>query len=463
VTYEFMKLQHQYEVFTRLAEVEAVVFVAEQLPEVIDQAWVRRHDWIIARTLKDESFRETLNDLIHSVDDTQDLDPDGRIADMLDKAETTFASFQGGRDLSVPDVYAEPLRTYRAELQAGEERRRANAARQQRRERLYQHIRDNLLHYCQAVWRAEDADQRLLRYKREGRRVPVEWRGPLRVVRAAAPTPLDLGDFHPTGRDADLWEVIDPTGPIDYVGNYAVYAVRPLPSHRRTVLPLDEQSEDQRSRFRNSLNQGELLLGLPDVVTEMAAPYREPGTSALRDPARTYFEQQAQRVDLQELLLLPDEAVYDLVAHLPRLLPELLDQNGEVARNNGQLAYQLTQNDWAQYLYLKNNTRRFLVDSNNLYLNLCSSGGVALEPFKRAHRYLDVLRAAEGVQTERLRNARRQALVNDPDAFDPDVDKVVVVGDGHAVETAALVHGLTRADAEAPVVPASPVADGEER
>jgi hypothetical protein len=57
---------------------------------------------------------------------------------------------------------------------------------------------------------------------------------------------------------------------------------------------------------------------------------------------------------------------------------------------------------------------------------------VALEPFKRAHRYVDVLKANEQRRAEALRNERRELLKDQAGAFDPDVSKVVVVGGADA-------------------------------
>src|SRR4029077_12521985 len=85
VTYEYSTLQRQYEVFTRLAEVQTVVYVAEALPptSAIDEEWIRHHDWIIARGLRDESFRETLNALIQDVDPSTPISGEERFGQMF--------------------------------------------------------------------------------------------------------------------------------------------------------------------------------------------------------------------------------------------------------------------------------------------------------------------------------------------------------------------------------------------
>jgi hypothetical protein len=145
------------------------------------------------------------------------------------------------------------------------------------------------------------------------------------------------------------------------------------------------------------------------------------------------------------LLGLGDDEVYDFISYLPRTADEFLDDNGDVIRGrNGELKRPISDGEWGEYLYRKNNTRRFLVDSNNVYLNIRSSGGAALEPFKRAHRYLDVLRAAEALRADRLKNLRRGHLISAERAFDPDIEKVVIAGNasGHGGASAAMTEAL---------------------
>jgi hypothetical protein len=165
----------------RLAEVQNVVLVAERLPKPAEicLSWVRRHDWILAKVLLDESFRDALDTI-------------------REKRRT-------------------PLDATRA--------------------RLYEHLRANILHYQRAIWQEEDPQQRSMRYRKSGKKVPLEWRFELQSGRALsvdvfadrlAATDVD-GQFaaYSGGREANLDEVINPAGPIAYYGNYAVYLMRP--------------------------------------------------------------------------------------------------------------------------------------------------------------------------------------------------------------------------------------------
>jgi hypothetical protein len=431
ITYEYHKLQQQYEVFTYLAEVQSVVFVAEDVPSPveIDEEWVRKYDWILAKVLKDESYRQTLNDLIQDTDENDPLTGNDPFRSMLDKALQQFATFNpntgGLGGLTVPDIYAEPQRIYQERLRENAARQRANELRFVKRQRLLQHIRDNILYYCRAIWAHEDPDQRIQRYKKEDRRVPIAWRGPSTLAPLGA-RGFSALEFVPTGQDAPLWELIDPTGPIDYGGNYAVFGLRPLPE------------SIQIDRDPRELASDSITVSLDTVHAMMRAPYVDPTEGdTLLDPALRAFRERAG-----EQRMLSDEQVEDLLTYLPRLESQLLetDSNGSVIvdaqgrprvrRSNGLLQNPVSSRDWAEYLYRKNGTRRFLVDSNNLYLSIRIGQGAILETFKRAHRYIDVLKAYEELGAMGLKNERRGAHMGEGNAYDPDIEKILIMSDG---------------------------------
>lgn len=171
-------------------EIENVILVAEKLPlpGEINLSWVRRHDWILAKVLLDESFRDALN--------TIGQEPAEEQLELL-------------------------ARDHNLTLQ---------------RDRLWKHLRDNILHYQRAIWQQEDPQQRIMRYRKSGTRVPLEWR--FELDSGAALTIDELcdrlsatsvhGQFaaYSGGREADLDEVIDPS-PVGYYGNYCIYRMRP--------------------------------------------------------------------------------------------------------------------------------------------------------------------------------------------------------------------------------------------
>ena len=62
VTYLFDELQRRYLVDESLHKVTPVVLVANQVPapDEIDQGWILRHDWILKRTILDDSYLPAL-------------------------------------------------------------------------------------------------------------------------------------------------------------------------------------------------------------------------------------------------------------------------------------------------------------------------------------------------------------------------------------------------------------------
>lgn len=424
LTLQYHMLQHQYEVHTYLFAVRNAVFVAEEVPAPyeIDANWVRRYDWIIADELIDESFRATLNELIQDAEDEDPIDFDDQsnpYASMLTTARNKFAGFdsQGGGGglggLSVPDIYAEPQRQFDYFRKGEAARRRANRIRDARRSRLYSHIRDNILHYCRAIWAREDNEQRMLRYRKEGRTVPYMWKGPL------IQSEVNASQFEPDGQRVSVDEIVSDITPIGFIANYVVFGIVNSDRNLDSAVEVEVDSPD-----------GEIRLPLQELLNVVRSAYTNESGTELRDPALDFFLEEADGLlaaDPEALRTISDEKVLDFLTFLPHLRDELVDENGDVLRSNGLLVFSISSGQWAEYLFRQNATRRFLLDSNNLYVSLLLGDGVALEPFKRVHRYIDVLMAEEERRAASAKNERRVLLKNEPQAFDPDISKVVVV------------------------------------
>lgn len=432
LTLMYHTLQNLYDVSTALQAVERVVFVPERLPAPyeIDAAWVRRYDWIIAAELIDESFRQTINGLI-TEENTETLVEYGSSGDpyasMLSQTRDRFASFDtpgnagGLGGLDVADIFAEPQRQFDQYRRDEEARRRTNRLRSIQRGRLYTHIRDNILHYCRAIWAREDAEQRILRYRREGRTVPYVW---LSSLNGAEAEKFVAGDV-----SVALGDVIDDITPVGFTGNYVTFRLRPFSAQERKLATLDVLTAN-----------GQMVLTLADVLDIMCARFTDATGTELRDPALDLFIEEAETLAPGALASLSDETVRELVSHIPEAAPDLIGPGGEVLRgNDGALLNPVSVERWGLFLLRRNGSRRFLVDSDNLYVSLLLGDGIALEPFKRAHRLLDVLREREALQADTLKNERRDILKAEPMTFDPDVTKVVVAG---GVATDALLGGL---------------------
>lgn len=443
LTYEYHKLQQQYEVFTYLEEVQGVIFVAEDVPKFIDIIWISEHDWIISKVLKDESFRGALNDLINNP--AIGVSNDEKYSLLVDEAKGKFAKFEGqsgdlNSGLNIPDIYSQPLEIYQREKRYTEERTKEEEIKRLQRERLIKHLEDNILYYCRAIWSNEDPDQRLLRYKKENRRIPVEWEIPLNED-----GPINLSSIsfqaQPKGTPLPLWEIIDPSGPISYIGNYAIFGIKPSPEF-------------------DNIDDG--TMSLNGLLSLLRIPYLDENDQAdLLDPALKAFRAQAENPKsygnnigieksaegkVTNIIKLNEEKVLDIISYLPRLQESLIQGNDDggyefLINEDGILKNPIKIKDWAEYIYRKNGTRRFLVDSNNLYLSIRLDDGSTFEPFKRAHRYLDVLKSNEELMAMQLKNERRSRHLDEENVYDPDVRKVIIIDNSdheHTSHSAAL-------------------------
>lgn len=418
LTLEYHMLQHLYDVYTYLQSVKNVIYVAEKIPtpNLINKSWVRAHDWIIAEVLINESFRDTLNELIQDIEDQGLVNfssATNPYATMRKEAQDKFAAFnsignpEGIGGINVPDIYAEPQRQYDEFRKNEELRKKANKLRKLRQSRLFDHIRHNILHYCQAIWAKENNEQRMLRYKKEGRTVPAIWKGPSIV------TDQEISHFHPTEARVSIENIINNIEPLGYSGNYVVFEITPPEVQEDDLVDMDTNTPD-----------GQVSIPLRELLDILRSKYTNNEGTGLLDPALTYFIEEAEGLSFETI---PDETVFDFISYLPHLTDFLLDVDTVLRKDDGKLKYSISEEEWGEYQFKKNATRRFLVDSNNLYISLFLGNGVALEPFKRAHRFIDVLKADEDRKAEVLKNERRDLLKNEAEAFDPDISKVVVV------------------------------------
>jgi hypothetical protein len=82
-----------------------------------------------------------------------------------------------------------------------------------------------------------------------------------------------------------------------------------------------------------------------------------------------------------------------------------------------------------RYLLRRETGRRVAVDTANLLIEVEVSRGAALEPFKRLHRYIDVLKEDEERRRRHLDNERRSKLLSKDRLGDPDIEAVTVVSE----------------------------------
>jgi hypothetical protein len=82
--------------------------------------------------------------------------------------------------------------------------------------------------------------------------------------------------------------------------------------------------------------------------------------------------------------------------------------------------------NYHRYLVLRDSGRLISVDTANVLLDVKVSQGATLEPFKRLHRYIDVLKEEEERRRRHLDNERRARLLDVGKLADPDIERVIV-------------------------------------
>ena len=452
ITCVYSKLQRQYEIFTSLAEVQEVVMVAELVPkpDEINYKWVKKHDWIIAKVLLDDSFREALNSISR---DSLTPDQTGMTADLKGILNTTvshlgsLASHNRTSELSISgvDMVQESQKNYLDASIQRAQRQRQNYLLETKRERLYKHIYENILHYCRAIWSNEDPQQRVLRYRSQEIKIPTEWNffefaenGQLKKVwdidelydeKLMDDNPNDEivkeinGKFIHTDDYVYLADLINPAGPIGFFGNYALYYLKPeyVTNDVLNIFNILKLPYVYFSSTQNGDGELEYDYNNPVLMDPVLKKCKE---DQLVNPVSdiTIQTQQDEMIKFVPKLRLAYHKAKAKVKH-----PKTEEDKNAVENfiNN----YDLFREYYAEYKFREDLSRRFLVDTNNLVLDILPGEGSALEGFKLAHRGVDVLTAIEKKEKLKLENRRRKRLLKEGKLGDPDIDKLIIVSD----------------------------------
>ena len=382
-THVYSRLQNRYEVLTRPAEIQNVVLVAEKLPTPaeIDLSWVRRHDWILAKALLDESFRDALDTI------QRDLELDTK------------------------------------------------------RHRLYEHLRANILHYQRAIWQQEDPQQRSMRYRKSGKKVPLEWRfelesGPTLTIdelgdRLAA-TNVD-GQFaaYSAGREADLDQVIDPAGPIGYYGNCAVY------------------------QMRSEFGSGDLFSMLHFFKSPYLRPNPETGEPEVEDPVQIQISEDPAVVAASDQAI--DQHRDEMLQYVPELRLELARARkqvsdgtdpGAVDRLEGQSG--ALRRHFATYLFRRERARQIALDTDGLVIDVIRGADPAHVKPERSDGGIDLGEVPEGYRLI-LESGRGIEPLSANGHRDAEVERVILSAGG-GERTPSLLAGAGAPQAQERVI-----------
>lgn len=454
----FYELQRRFQVYEQLRCVMPVILVAQYVPrpEEINEEWILRHDWIIRRFLPDDSFEPALTylstraagdqvilaDLLEHmtqiratvrelrteilsvraraerqleaiqryVNQQSDIvaaaDSDGWLENAW---ETVAGKDEGSRDAirileeAARERYEKAVRDeqdLRARLErestalqvATDEYVKALAEHRNHRveiDRLIKHIRAYILHYMQGIWSYEHPDQLFFRqHTLTAPRLesltrtctltpengwpdgvaPVPGKKCYRVTfttEVAYGTETDASG-NTVDKRATLAELADLDRVIGYKGNYIIY-------------PLKESNA---------------------LTDYMMMPYIDT-TLGLRDPdgaGNWTLEEFKNYVECLRTSLTPaefDEIAVDLEKQTQEILASP-HRDGEF----------------------------ITIPTNSLYMQMLADSGKALEPFKEAHRQMDVLKVRSEVRSAELDNCRRAKLVLTDKLEDPNVEAV---------------------------------------
>lgn len=515
ITCFYETVQQIYTVNTALEGIDPVIFVAERVPrpEELTIDWIRRYDWILDRVLLDDSFRDTLGLVSTQQPDfalalsaqSLGLDEVSRLSKVLEKAEASLATIHQLPG-SIANTYEATLNAYQSAVAMARSRLEQVQQLLLRVERLVDHVADNILYYCRAIWAEEDTDRRMMRYA--SLRLPTRFRPSLNTVNVET-DPLTGQAIYTGAWEADpnswrpLSDVIHPVGPIAYAGNYAVYRIRYIEStaglsrvirlanqaYYEPVPPLLQVSAAGRAAALNAtvIVDNEDFYSGDNYVLRVSNPPVPPPPPAGGGPLagggvvgpavqfglqltliRREFDGTA--VDLTALAApnqgaVPAHMIGPLVLSFDGLRltvagqvqagdeivllarpPLLVDPELKYRR----LLDPLLTIAEAQQQIDDDNTEDIVVDTSNLWLNLIKGSGTVLEDFKLEHRRIDV-------ETARAELIRRYLRLDQNVLADPDIEKKVII---HGPANATRVAEGEAVLEDPPPAPAPPIPPG---
>lgn len=466
VTYLFYELQRRYAVQEKLNKITPVILVANDVPSPheVDEAWLLRHDWIIKRVILDDTFRPALDYLSSNYTGTEiqlevlKLEVEhqrtvvDKIAQQVSQANEALKTatlglqtaenqevtdLQNAAKLSIVKSIFDPLGLSQSPSDGGNADRarvdfakdaldraqtKANQLLSQLKtettalqlaidkyvraakehydklaqiDRLRIHVKDNILYYMQAIWTYEPPDQRYFRlYDID---VPVfshnstvtaqpdqSPRGLLDKSLSRQRNRFTVGDFSvPVYNDAmlKLHQVADIDTLLGFKGNYMMFPVVNF-NYMTWFMMRDYLSFTVDS---NQPGGGSVQAQDPDPLADLSISDLQTAYNniAAKDPKS--FTQNEDK--FKEIML--------------RLLE---DENDEI-----------------------------IVPSDSLYIEALPGTHPLLEDFKLIHRAVDVKKAQADARHAELENLRLAARLDANDLGDPDIDKVVVVGQGQNV------------------------------
>lgn len=462
VTYLFYELQRTYQISEKIHALTPVILVANDVPapDEITDAWLIENGWILNRVILDDSFRPALEYLTKSfvgaeinigiLEDNaiaqrnlaaeigQQLKLENQVVSSGEQgvrdAVTKLAQSQEGQgflnaiksvfdpvgitgktDTGIPTAAQTMLDFAKDSLdRADKERSRledrlqaavtalqaavdklSSAVKEHYNQlaevdRLRLHVKENILYYMQAIWNHEPPDQRYFRlYNIDVPMLTADTVNMAINLYSAESTmfdatgafvgqlPVPLTVTFPTQK---LAQVADLDHPLGYKGNY-------------TIFPLTQNNY---------------------LTLHMMQDYIEVGDDVfLRDPDEfgNYTVD-----DLKSLAACINQTDHNAFAKVKDQITQAIIDRLTAPRADSDIV---------------------IVPTSSLYVEALVGTHPLLEDFKLIHRALDVKKVQAEVRHAELENVRLAARALEDKLGDPDIEKVVVVGDGKNVSVDA--------------------------
>jgi hypothetical protein len=252
-------------------------------------------------------------------------------------------------------------------------------------DRLRLHVKDNIIHYMQAIWTYEPPDQRYFRlYNLD---VPIFTQGgniqiiPKTGIGAIDPSRTAYSIFWPppivSTNTMKLHQVAEIETLLGFKGNYMIFPLVNFDNYMAWYLMQDYIHFDDSAGVVAADPDPTAGMTLDQLKAAMAAIHaQDPASFAANEPA---FEQ---------------------------IMMQLLSDATQ---------------------------KMIIVPSKSLYIEALPGTHPLLEDFKLMHRAIDVKKAQAELRKAEIENLRLAARLENVELGDPDIDKVVVVGRGQNV------------------------------